>query len=104
MRWCGFRDSVHASDEGFGVEGFEIGHHVGELAAELAGEILRERLGLLDLELADRSRLAEQENLAAAHAEQLAGDALGGPRAKRCHQAGDVVRADLERALLVGPL
>ena len=52
----------------------------------------------------DGPRLAEQEDLAAAHAQQLAGDALAGRRAERRHQVGDMVRADLERALLVGLL
>ena len=72
--------------------------------AEPGDEIGRERIGLLDIELGDRPRLAEQEDLAAAHAQQLTGDVLGGGRAERRHEVGDVVRADLERALLVGLL
>src|SRR5580698_8561838 len=64
-------------DEGFGVEGFEIGGHVGELRTELGGEIGRQRLRRLDLQLGHRAWLAEQEDLAAAHAQELAGNALG---------------------------
>src|SRR5918993_226117 len=88
-----------SSDERFGVEGFEIGGEVGELVGKLRAEILCERRAGLDPR--NRPRLAEQEDLAAAHAQQLAGDALAGGRAERRHQVGDVVRADLERALLV---
>src|SRR5688572_18662252 len=68
--------TVVSSDERFGVEGFEIGGEVGELVRELGAEILRQRAAGLDPR--NRPRLAEQEHFAAAHAEQLAGDALTG--------------------------
>src|ERR1051325_912546 len=76
--------TVASSDEGFGVEGFEIGGEVGELVRKLGAEILRERRAGFDAR--DRPRLPEQEDLAAAHAQQLAGDALAGRRAQRRHQ------------------
>ena len=60
--------------------------------------------GALDVELGDRPRLTEQEHLAAAHAEQLAGDGFAGGRGERRDQGRDVMRADLQRALLVGLL
>src|SRR5918995_6752176 len=89
-----------SSDKRFGVEGFEIRGEVGELVRELGAEILRQRAAGLDA--GDGARLTEQEHLAAAHAQQLAGDGLAGRRAERRHQVGNMVRADLERALLVG--
>src|SRR5215207_6373815 len=89
-----------SSDERFGVEGFEIRGEVGELVRELGAEILRQRAASLDA--GHGSRLAEQEHFAAAYAQQLAGDGLAGRRTERRHQVGDMMRADLECALLVG--
>src|SRR5829696_2188034 len=89
-----------SSDERFGVEGFEVGGEVGELVRKLGAEILCQRAAGLDA--GDGSRLAEQEHFAAAHTQQLAGDGLAGRRAERRHQIGDMMRADLECALLVG--
>src|SRR5882762_9954898 len=93
-----------SSNERVGIEGLEIGGEVGEFVRKLGAEILGERGRRARFEASDGSRLAEQEHLAAAHAQQLPGDALAGRRAERGHQVGDVVRADLERALLIGLL
>src|SRR5256885_11581353 len=69
----------YTSNEGFGIEEFQVGAQIGQFPGEPGFHRLREafeipRSSLVHQHLRHRPRLGEQEQFAAAHAEQLPGD------------------------------